>query len=110
MDLKGPWEAGIASAYRDGKRALVEYFVRRLEDDVAIASDIIDPDTCLPSEEFARVIASIPDIHKVCARISGKLCDTADSLDTLDSEDAFILQSVGDALRAYASELRGVTK
>lgn len=42
------WEVATARTYKDGKPETTEYFVRRVidgnSDDVAIASDIIDPD------------------------------------------------------------------
>lgn len=66
MDAKhtpGPWEMGEAGSWEDGLRTATEYFVRRPGDDVAIASDIIDPandDT--PSEANARLIAAAPEL------------------------------------------------
>lgn len=53
----GPWEYAEAGTFKRGSFSLDEYFVRRPEDDVSIAADIIDPDTCEPSEALAAFIA-----------------------------------------------------
>jgi hypothetical protein len=58
----GPWEHDFASGIRDGHAALIEYFVRRYGDDVAIAADIVNPDTGTPSEANARLIAAAPEL------------------------------------------------
>jgi len=54
------WEHADAGSYSHGRYQIDEYFVRLPGDDVAIASDIIDPDTCQPSEAAARLIAAAP--------------------------------------------------
>ena len=59
----GPWErvhAGQGSF--GGKFLITEWFVRRPGDDVAIAADVIDPETGTPSEANARLIAAAPDL------------------------------------------------
>lgn len=59
----GPWEVAEAGSWKGGKRTSTEYFVRRPGDDVAIASDIIDPaNDDAPSEANARLIAAAPDL------------------------------------------------
>lgn len=59
----GPWEVAEAGSWKDGKRTSMEYFVRRPGDDVAIASDIIDPaNDDAPSEVNARLIAAAPEL------------------------------------------------
>jgi hypothetical protein len=59
----GPWEIAEAGSWKDGKRTSTEYFVRRPGDDVAIASEIIDPaNNDEPSEANARLIAAAPDL------------------------------------------------
>ena len=54
----GPWEAAAASGY-GSPRTL---FIRRVEDDVSIADNIIDPETDKPSEANARLLAAAPDL------------------------------------------------
>ena len=51
----------VASANIADKHKFVinEFFIRRVEDDVAIASDICDPVTGLPSEANAKRIAAL---------------------------------------------------
>lgn len=58
----GPWYHDFASGMKNGNAALIEYFVRRYGDSVSIAADIVDPDTCNPSEANARLIAAAPDL------------------------------------------------
>ena len=54
----GPWEAADAGSYDNGKTVIDEHFVRRPGDDVAIAADILDPETCDPSKANAAYIAA----------------------------------------------------
>lgn len=59
-----PWEVSCGG---HGSRSVVvidEYFVlnRAVADDVAIAADIIDPATGMPSEANARLIAAAPEL------------------------------------------------
>jgi hypothetical protein len=60
-----PWEVGIGRIYKDGKPIESEYFVRREDDDTAIASDIVNPDTG-GTDEVARanaqLMAAAPDL------------------------------------------------
>lgn len=57
----GPWE--VATAIVDGQ--VVEYFIRRPGDDIAIAADIIDPKTERPSAAIAALLADAPDLLAV---------------------------------------------
>ncbi len=67
-----PWEVAEAGGYESGRFHLDEYFVRRPGDDVAIAADIIDPDTCEPSKDLATFIAHArTDIPALIAWIEG---------------------------------------
>jgi len=43
-----------AGSRKDGKRTSQEFFIRRPDDDVSLAADIIDPDTSEPSEMLAQ--------------------------------------------------------
>lgn len=54
---KGPWEVAHGSVWEDGARKVTEEFVRIPGDDVALAADIIDPETSLPSLANAKFIA-----------------------------------------------------
>lgn len=58
----GPWYHDFASGMKNGNAVLLEYFVRRDGDDIAIAADIADPVTGSPSEANARLIAAAPDL------------------------------------------------
>lgn len=59
----GPWEVATAgSGTRLGGFILNEYFVRRPGDDVAIAADIVDPETSTPCADNARLIGAAPDL------------------------------------------------
>ena len=59
----GPWEMAEAGSWAGGKRTSMEYFVRRPGDDVAIASEIIDPaNDDAPSEANAQLIAAAPEL------------------------------------------------
>jgi hypothetical protein len=60
----GPWQQAEAGSWANGKRTSVEYFVRRPDDDVAIASEILNPDDSTSSEANARAIAALPDLLK----------------------------------------------
>jgi hypothetical protein len=63
----GPWEYTDAGHAKYGEPYKIdEYFVRRPDDDVAIASTILDPDTCEPSESNARLISAAPYLLAAC--------------------------------------------
>ena len=58
-----PWViASGGSKSLGGQYVLTEWFVRRPNDDMAIAADIIDPETGEPSETNARLIAAAPEL------------------------------------------------
>jgi len=55
----GPWESAAAKqGNRDGTITTVEMFVRREGGDVSIAAEVLDPETCKPSEANADLIAA----------------------------------------------------
>ena len=58
----GPWQFAEAGSWKDGVRTSKEYFVRRPDDDVAIASEILNPEDSTPSEANARLIAAAPEL------------------------------------------------
>lgn len=59
-----PWEVSHAGHGGPSGFVLDEYFVlnRAVADDVAIAAEIIDPATQMPSEANARLIAAAPEL------------------------------------------------
>jgi len=65
-----------AGSWKDGKRTSTEYFVRRPGDDVAIASEIIDPaNDDAPSEANARLIAAAPYLLAALEGIASATCE-----------------------------------
>jgi len=54
----GPWEYDHGCIADNGKAIISEYFVRLDGDDVSIAADIIDPESCRPSKSNAAYIAA----------------------------------------------------
>jgi hypothetical protein len=60
------WEVGTAGSGHNGKYTIDEYFVCFPGDDVAVASDIIDPVTMKPSLKYARMIAASPRMLNAC--------------------------------------------
>jgi hypothetical protein len=56
----GEWEIAKAGEYRNGKPVTTEWFVRREDDDVSIAADILDPETSQPSYANTAFIAHAP--------------------------------------------------
>jgi hypothetical protein len=59
-----PWEVSHGGHGSPSGFVIDEYFVLNpaVADDVAIAADIIDPATGLPSEANARLIAAAPEL------------------------------------------------
>lgn len=54
----GPWEYDHGCIADNGKAIISEYFVRLDGDDVSIAANIIDPESCRPSKSNAAYIAA----------------------------------------------------
>lgn len=71
--VPGPWEHAPAGTYENGRLVITEYFVRRVEDDVAIASDVICPITSKPSKPNAEFIAASRELVP-------RLCDIIERL------------------------------
>jgi len=59
-----PWEVSHGGHGSQSGFVIDEYFVlnRAVADDVAIAADIVDPATGMPSEANARLIAAAPEL------------------------------------------------
>lgn len=64
----GPWEVSHGGHGSPHGFVIDEYYVlnRTVADDVAIAADIVDPATQMPSEANARLIAAAPDLLEAC--------------------------------------------
>ncbi|WP_133306462.1 hypothetical protein [Pseudomonas sp. LS-2] len=96
---KGRLEHSSAGHGWTGKGLIIdEYFIRRPEDDVALAADVIDPETGKPSEENARRLVAC---WNACEGIP------TDALEKgRISSDAFQLkESRGDAAEQHCEEL-----
>ena len=65
----GPWEVAHGGSYHRGEMVSEEWFVRRPDDDVAIAADIIEPYDSKPSKANARLIAQAPALFEALARM-----------------------------------------
>lgn len=70
----GPWRVAESGMWKGGVRVSTEYFVRRPDDDVGIANDIMDPETSKPSEANARLIAESPALLAFAKWAIGQLC------------------------------------
>jgi hypothetical protein len=53
------WQVETATSSRSED---IEYFIRRDGDSVAVASDIINPETEQPSKEIADLLCAAPDL------------------------------------------------
>jgi hypothetical protein len=56
------WQVETATSSRSED---IEYFIRRDGDSVAVASDIINPETEQPSKEIADLLCAAPDLLEV---------------------------------------------
>lgn len=67
---RGPWEVSHGGHGSPHGFVIDEYYVlnRTVADDVAIAGDIVDPATQMPSEANARLIAAAPTQHEEMLR------------------------------------------
>lgn len=74
---KGPWEDAQGSVWENGARKVTEEFVRCPGDNVALAADIIDPRTSLPSPANSKFIAhareDVPALALAVIALSDKL-------------------------------------
>lgn len=119
----GPWEGATASTYVRGVYTLSEYFVRCPEDDVAIASEILEPATSQPSIDNAAFIAAartdVPALVAEVERLQGQVAMLRDVMSDieyvyrdLDSDDScpFCGYEIGDGHNdgcAWAAAMRG---
>ena len=96
--IPGPWEFDEAGSWKDGKRTSTEYFVRRPGDDVAIASDIIDPaNDDQPSKANAHLITAAPDLLEALESIVKCLEYSDDAPARMDMARAAIAKAKGEA-------------
>ncbi|HYQ54211.1 MAG TPA: hypothetical protein VES70_27695 [Pseudomonas sp.] len=68
-----PWEVSHGGHGSPSGFVIDEYYVlsRSAADDVAIAAEIVDPATGMPSEANARLIAAAPDLFAIVATFDG---------------------------------------
>ncbi|WP_462052465.1 hypothetical protein ACSYS7_001747 [Stenotrophomonas maltophilia] len=66
----GPWEVSHGGHGSPHGFVIDEYYVlnRTVADDVAIAADIVDPATQMPSEANARLIAAAPELLEALSK------------------------------------------
>ncbi len=96
----GPLEFSRAGHGSKGGITVDEYFIRRSEDDVAVAADVIDPETGAPSESNARRLAAC---WNACQNI------TTDALES-GSLDLFQLQLDRMVLTQQRDELLSIAR
>lgn len=96
----GPLEFSSAGHGSNGGITVDEYFIRRPEDDVAVAAEIIDPETGAPSESNARRLVAC---WNACQNI------TTDAIET-GSLDLFQLQLDRMMLTQQRDELLSIAK
>jgi hypothetical protein len=112
----GPWEAAHASiGLPGGSVAVSEWFVRRPNDCVAIAADICDPETGIPSEANARLIASVPALRTSHAALAKALEAIVEMTDPEPDGENYraddregCLDAVHEAARAALAEAQKV--
>lgn len=73
---KGPVDVAEAGSWDSkGNRTNQEFFVRRPDDDIGIASDIVDPETGKPSEVNALFIAEAFNVATETGRTPRQLAE-----------------------------------
>jgi hypothetical protein len=82
----GAWEYAEAGSGQGGQFVITEWFVRRPEDDVSIAADIIDPATDAPSQANAALIAEAGTVTNETDRTPAELRDLCRELRAALSE------------------------
>ena len=96
----GPWEYDHAGFGKPGKGfAIDEFFVRIPGEDIAIAADIIDPTTSLPSEPNARLIATAPEMLALLieySKFNGEYASSMPEEDWVERVNAIIAKATGD--------------
>ena len=93
---QGPWQVAEAGSWKDGIRTSKEYFVRRPDDDVAIASEILNPEDSTPSEANANLIAAAPDM--------------LEALENLENDDGSIPAFAWDMVKTAIAKAKGGAK
>ena len=73
----GKWLQRDGGSFKDGHYHIDEYFVMRGQDDVAVCSDCVDPDTSKPSKANAAFIAAarldVPNLAASVLTLAAKL-------------------------------------
>ena len=92
---KGPLEFSSAGFGSKSGITVDEYFIRRPEDDVAVAADVIDPETGAPSESNARRLVAC---WNACQNIATEAIESG-SLDLFQLQlDRMVLTQQRDEL------------
>lgn len=95
----GPWE--VCHGGHGGPSGFVidEYYVlnRTVADDVAIAADIVDPATQMPSEANARLIAAAPELLEALEAVIGCYQCGNDLRIVMDQVRVAIAKATGEA-------------
>jgi hypothetical protein len=100
---QGPWELCHGGYGGPSGFVIDEYYVlnRTVADDVAIAADIVDPATQMPSEANARLIAAAPELLEALQLVEcvyRKNCvNEGEPSSVLDSMQAAIAKATGEA-------------
>jgi len=95
----GPLEFSSAGHGSKGGITVDEYFIRRAEDDVAVAADVIDPETGAPSESNARRLVAC---WNACQNITTDAIESG-SLDLFQTQlDRMVLTQQRDELLSIA--------
>lgn len=96
---KGPLEFSSAGFGSKSGITVDEYFIRRPEDDVAVAADVIDPETGSPSESNARRLVAC---WNACQNIATDAIESG-SLDLFQLQlDRMVLTQQRDELLSIA--------
>lgn len=103
----GPWEVGHAGDWRGTS----EFFIRRPGDDVAICSDVLDPDgDNPPSKSNAALIAAIRNAAPAllaCAEALEQIAAKASRGSLYHSEAPDACSSIGGIARSALAALDG---
>jgi hypothetical protein len=90
------WQVETATSSRSED---IEYFIRRDGDNIAIASDIINPETWQPSKKIADLLCAAPDLLEAAKQALQVFVDQGwdDDLSAAKSLKAAIVKAEGKA-------------
>lgn len=77
-----PWEMAHAGTFKEGKFLITEYFIRKLDDDISIIADIINPQTGNPSKDNAEfILRACNNYYKLLGALKGLIdCNLHENL------------------------------